>query len=1391
MWVIVLILIEVYNSEYDNDYIIEVVIPSIEKQKRIVSTLTPVDDKIAINQRINNNFDFKKSFSTFVVNSFHGCLFNMRKIILFILFFISISGYAQSHKYLGMESGLSSRKVYSIQKDKIGYMWFLTHEGIDRYDGKEFKHYTLSYEGKELSSLQDLNWLHVDSNGILWEISKRGRIFKYDISHDAFNLAYTLPEENKADDPIPITYSFIDEKDQIWMCSDNIIYLFDTHTQESHAIPNTMGSITSIAQYHPMHFLVGTTEKIFIIKAEDKNLSIIPNEKLSNNSYEVNDLFYDPVSDKLFIGTFQKGIYVYSFKNQEHKKIDTNTADISITRIKPLNSDEILIATDGAGVIKLYVDNYATEPFIVADYNRNNSIGGNVITDIYVDNIGRIWLANYPTGITIWDERYSQHYWYKHAIGYNQSLVNDCVNAVFEDSDGDLWFATNNGISLYETKTDQWKTVFSTFNSTTQNKNHVYFALCEVSPGVMYAGGYSSSIQKINKRNMSATPITFNTANGTQEKQEKHIHSIIKDSQGYIWLGGFSHLRRVHANEKEIVYYPGIDDITSIVEKDDEHLWVGTTKGLFLLEKETRQITKMKTPVESAYIYSLYQAKDNKLYIGTNGSGLIVYDLLKDSYLLFNKTNSALLSNNIYTILSDGRSNIMFSTESGLTRFYPNDNDFHNWTKDQGLKTNDFNSNSGVLRKNDAFVFGGSNGAVEFNKYMQLPREYFSNMIFSEFMLFYQPVYPGAPKSPLKKDINNTEKLNLNYNENIFSLKVSSINYDYPSNILYSWKLEGFYNEWKTPSKDNIIRFTNLSPGEYTLRVRAISNENRRIMEERSMKITIKPPFTRTKWAFILYIILLGFAGSFIVRLLYLKKQRKVSEEKLRFFINTAHDIRTPLTLIKAPLEELKTKEQLSREGLINMSTAIRNVNVLLRMSNNLINFEQTNLYSSELYISEYELNSFMTEIIKSFQSYADAKGINFTYDSSFHYLNVWFDKQKMDSVVRNIISNALKYTLNDGEVHIYAEEKGNHWSIEVKDTGIGIPSKEQKKLFNEHFRGSNVINSKISGSGIGMVLTQRFVKFHKGKIALTSVEGKGTTIKITFAKGYNHYNKVHLASFTPNTNQDEEFDTPTNDITPIISKPQGQRILIVEDNDELRSYLKRTLSEEYIAQTSENGKEALAIIREYKPDLVISDIMMPEMRGDELCAMLKTDIETSHIPVVLLTALNDDKSILKGLQTGADEYVIKPFNIGILKASIANLLSNRAILRNKYASLDLKGVEEESCTNCSTNIDWKFIAEIKEHVEENMEDPTFNIDTLCALMNMSRTSFYNKIKVLTDMAPADYVRLIKLKKAAELLKEGNHTVTEVAEMTGFNDAKYFREVFKKYFDVSPSKYKG
>ena len=1318
---------------------------------------------------------------------------SIKRIFLFTVLLLGSSvGRCQIYKYIGLEDGLSNQKIYHIQKDRRGYMWFLTQEGIDRYDGKRIKHYNFSDDSMKLDSRIALNWLYMDSKDVLWVIGQKGRVFQYDSQHDKFELAYVHPELVRNKSQAFLNYGYLDKNDRIWLCYKDSIAWYDIRTGNTLHMPTPINSeIAAIEQTDDNHFFIGTVNGLFYAEVEKGRLNRMSDKAVESIRTSVHELYYHAVSKQLFVGNYKEGILVYDV-GKTGKIIPCQLPNnVEINRIVALNDHELLVATGGRGVYKLDVNTCMSEPYITADYNSYNGMNGNNINDIYVDEEERIWLANYPTGITIRNNRYGSYDLIRHSIGNSLSLVNDQVHDVLEDSDGDLWFATSNGISLYQTDTKEWQSFLSSFESVPDNENHIFLTLCEVSPGVIWAGGFMSGICKIEKRKgFKIGHIAPATIAGVRPDQ--YIFDIKKDSDGDVWSGGYYHLKRINLETGSVRLYPGVSSITTILEKNVRQMWIGTRMGLYRLDKKSGDYQYVNLPVESPYICSLYQRDGNVLYIGTRGAGLLVYDIGKKKFIHQYRTdNCALISDNIYTILPRQDGSLLMGTENGITIYSPSKHTFRNWTREQGLMSVNFNVGSATTYSKNTLVFGGNNGAVRFPIDIQIPEPHYSRLLLRDFMIAYHPVYPGDEGSPLEKDIDETDRLELTYRQNSFSLDVVSINYDYPSNILYSWKIDGFHKEWSRPSLDNRIVVRNLPPGSYTLQIRAISNEEKyKTYETRNIQIVITPPAWASVWAMAGYAILLVLVMAVIFRIITLHKQKKVSDEKTRFFINTAHDIRTPLTLIKAPLEEAIENRMVNEQALPHMNTALKNVNALLQLTTNLINFERVDVYSSTLYISEYELNSYMDNICATFRKYAELKHVDFIYESNFDYLNVWFDSDKMGSILKNVLSNALKYTPEGGSIRIYAREEGNSWSIEVKDTGIGIPSCEQKKLFRNCFRGSNVINLKVTGSGIGLMLVYKLVRLHKGRIQIQSTEHQGTCVLVVFPKGNSHLHKVKLISpRTPYECPEAIMPGGASGLPSVeISQERSlQRVLIVEDNDDLRNYLIDMFKTDYYTQSCPNGKEALAIIREFNPVLVISDIMMPELGGDKLCSTIKGDLETSHIPVILLTALGDGKNMLEGLAIGADAYITKPFSVGILKATVKNILTNRALLRQFYNCIEDK--EQNLPVNCTGTLDWKFIASVKECIEDNMGSPDFNVDLLSSRHHMSRTSFFNKLKALTGYAPADYIRMIRLQHAAQLLKQGEHTVTEIADMVGFSDAKYFREVFKKYYNVSPSKF--
>ena len=738
----------------------------------------------------------------------------MRGFFLFVLLLINCTvSKGQIYKYIGLEDGLNNQKIYHIQKDRRGYMWFLTQEGIDRYDGKHIKHYNFSDDNMTLDSRIALNWLYMDNRNVLWVIGQKGRIFRYDSQHDKFELAYVHPELIRNKSQAFLNYGYLDKNDRIWLCCKDSITWYDTHTGTvlNMSVP-VNGEITTIEQTDGNHFFIGTGSGLFRAGIEEGKLRLVPDEAVESIA-PVHELYYHAVSKQLFVGNYKEGILIYDMGGTGKIISCQFPNHVEVNQIAALNAHELLVATGGKGVYKLDVNTYMSEPYITADYSSYNGMNGNNINDVYVDEEDRIWLANYPTGITIRNNRYGSYDLIRHSLGNTRSLVNDQVHDVVEDSDGDLWFATSNGISFYQTDTKEWRSFFSSFDPVPNDENHIFLALCEVSPGVMWAGGYTSGIYKIEKK--KGFKVTYlSPAAIAGVRPDQYIYDIKKDSGGDIWSGGYYHLKRINLETKNVRLYPGVSSITTIQEKDGRLMWIGTRMGLYLLDKESGSYQYIDLPVESTYICALYQREDGILYIGTRGAGLLVYDINKKKFIHQYRTdNCALISDNIYTILPRQDESLLMGTETGITIYSPQKHSFRNWTWEQGLMSVNFNAGSATAWNKSTLVFGGNEGAVKFPTNIQIPEPHYSRLLLRDFMIAYHPVYPGDDGSPLKKDIDETDRLELAYGQNTFSLDVASINYDYPSNILYSWKIDGYHKEWSRPSQDNRILVRNLPPG--------------------------------------------------------------------------------------------------------------------------------------------------------------------------------------------------------------------------------------------------------------------------------------------------------------------------------------------------------------------------------------------------------------------------------------------------------------------------------------------------------------------------------------------------------------------------------------------------
>ena len=1295
---------------------------------------------------------------------------------------------AQLFRYLDTHDGLSSRRVISVEKDKRGYMWFLTHEGIDKYNGKQYIHYKLTDGEQTFQQFPNLNLLQTDSHGEVWALGKDGRVFQYNPELDEYILKINIADTIKSNNRLPLTYIRIDNDDNLWMCSKNAQYIYRIPTGDFVRLDSPIKEeITSLAQGNDNQYFIGTNNKVYLATLEGNHLTA-QSDSLLDHFHIIHHLYFHHPTQTLLIGTLMDGFYLY---NRQEAKLEElgRMKDVNINTVIPdgKSKEEVLIATDGNGVYKLNFTTKVLKTFFSVNHHYSNKMNGDIIKDVYQDEEGRIWMAVFPSGITVYSDKYPSYELLKHSQENPNSLVNNQVTYILEDSEGDIWFATSNGVCVYDVHTKKWASMLSSYQQDKDEQNYVFISLCEATPGTILVGGYMSGMYRINKKDMVPHYISPQNEGYTDIRPDKYIRSIYRDEEGYVWAGGYYNLKRIDPKTYAMEHYSMDYPVTYITSRNKDELWIGTINGLYKFNKKLKKIQRVNLSSEIGNINTIYQDGDNVTYIGTSGNGLWVYHNQTEKLENYYNLNSALISNNIYCILpNNNKDELLISTENELVCFKINEKLFLNWTQEQGLLSAKFNTASGVHTQNGTIVFGSDNGVVILRDTVNLPRVFDTKMVFTDFTVHYQKMLPGIEGSPLTKVIDETEEITLSHDQNIFSLDVSSINYDCPSRILYSWKLEGFYDEWTKPSGTHLIRYTNIDPGVYTLRVRSILLDDWHTVEERAIKIIVTPPFSQTIWAMMIYVAIGALLVFAVVRFLWMRKDSNISKEKIQFFINTAHDIRTPLTLIKAPLSDISRNEELSDQARANLQLAIRSTDKLSDLATKLIDFQKEELYTSDINVICCDVNSYVEGFLEQFKPYAEKKNIELTFEGSNDELEAWIDRNKLDSIIHNLVSNALKYTPEGGKIKVRVSHNKSHWFLKIADTGIGISTEDQKKMFKRLFRGDNAVNLQITGTGIGMLQTYKLVKRHKGKISVTSKENEGSIFRLRFPINDRQY-KPHVEHHDEGGQQIPLVEGEALNVSVRKMNVSTASLLIVEDNTDLRNFLAQSLSEEYSVREAGNGQEALDLIKEQQPDLVLSDIMMPVMRGDDLCRVLKNNVETSHIPIILLTALNDRDSIIHGLETKADNYLVKPFDIEILKASIANVLANKELVRQRFSQLNYhtSDIREEVP---GIDLDQEFLIKVTDIVKQHL-DHEFNVDTLCGKLHMSRSSFYNKIKVLTGISPSDFVRQIRMNEAALLLKSRKYTVAEVSDKLGYGDPKYFTDTFKKHYGVTPSAY--
>jgi signal transduction histidine kinase/ligand-binding sensor domain-containing protein/DNA-binding response OmpR family regulator len=1022
---------------------------------------------------------------------------------------------------------------------------------------------------------------------------------------------------------------------------------------------------------------------------------------------------------------------------------------------------------------------------------------------------------------------------YKHDLTSEVSLSKNHVSSVLEDSHGNVWIGYYTmGIDVWNRQTNQIKR----FNYIQGDRNGIgkgtVFALFEDSKGIVWVGTYEGGLQYFDPKTNRFHSLTFNE-NDPYSISGNDVRSITEDGEGNIWIAIHGHgVNRVDRSTlKATRYFADYDNLYNSLGNDwvyvvyaDRHdnIWAGTVFGLSVLYKGAKNFVtynRSNSNLSHDHVRTISEDRNGNLWFGTQ-NGLTRFDPATRNFTIFNQKDG-LPNNMIHGVLDDPWGYLWVSTNNGMSRLDYKEGKTLNFTELDGLQGAEFFTTSCFKGKNGAMYFGGTNGLNVFYPEAVATDSAQVPIAFSKLTLFNRTVSPG--NSILEKSINTDDEITFRADQNVFSISFVGLSFRNAEKIQYAYQLEGFDSEWTYVSNRREVTYTNLDPGTYHFKVKAANASGVWNKSPRTLRIVVLPPFWKTPWAYGVYVFVIsGFLylyrrmniareklkSDMKMKELEAKKTHEIDTLKLKFFTNISHEFKTPLTLINGPVETLLNKnEELTEAKRFEFYNLIhRNSQHLLRLINQLLDMSAIDAGFMKLKVSRGNVVSFCRNIAGAFSYVADTSGVRYEFQSNVVAADVYFDHDKVEKILYNLISNALKHTSSGGKVTVRIAladasrttdtgradsdiaSTGTYVQLEVEDTGVGIPGHMTAKVFERFYQGEN---SARNGTGIGLALTRQLVERHYGSIQLRSEEGKGSCFTVWLPVYRERFTREEIVNVSPtllkkneeSVAKQETFSekllefTRTDVVRPVI--------LIVEDNDDVRKFLRLHLSADYTLYEACGGNEGVEKAIEIVPDLILSDVVMPDGNGFELCERVKSDKRTSHIPVVLLTARDSESNVLEGLNYGAEDYITKPFNMSILKAKVRNLILARQRVQDKfYTDLNFDPVNL-----ASNSIDKNFVNQMIAAIEANLSDENFNPDTLADNLNVSRSQLYKKVKGLTGLSVSIFVRNIRLRKAALLLKTNSFTVSEVAYEVGFSDPGYFTKCFREMYSKSPTEF--
>lgn len=1322
---------------------------------------------------------------------------------------------------LKVEDGLPNNTINAIVQDSLGFIWIGTNDGLCRYDGKSFKYFKESPTDNQTISNNYIQSLFVDKGGDLWIMTDQG-LNRYDPTTEQFKT-YLAQSSNG------LSYNSVTKMIQ---ANDGSYYIgsygggidvfdgndFTQNFNAEDAVPISSNLISDLQLQNEERLWVGTWDSgissIDLVTGDVRNYDFGANSLTLSG--RINSIYLDRFGF-LWISTDQ-GLSVLN-------TVDDTFFRLSESNCKSLVDDDILVGfedsegqlwfgTRNSGIMSvsrksLLANKHSTKFTHYAPNGTDESVNHRSVSSLYEDREGNIWAGTHQGGINIvnpkgetirYYSRFSEETESEHQSVWGVSEGPGQTIWVGTDGEGLLQFdpITNSSIRFLHDPDDPNTISDNAILTATQDSKHNLWL-------GTYAGGISKLMPGTNKFKRYRSDYLPRSINSDD------VRVIFEDSSARIWIGsngGGLQLYHEETDDFEFIQEVGWLDIRAITEDNEGVLWLGTYgNGLLSYDASSKVVTEY--PELSAYnshiIFSLLLGSDNKLWIGSRYKGLLQFDIPSRTIKQFTE-NEGLSNNTIQAIVEDGKENLWISTNDGLNRMDVDSENIVSFKNLSGVQTGQFNQGSGFLSDKGYLVFGGINGLNVFYPEEALKMTSPSKILFTDFKLFNESVKVSNDSiaTVLTSSISEAQELSLAYNENDITINYIALGYPNNQEVKYAYKLANLDQSWNFVGNTTSATYRNLSPGAYTFMVRVVDDAGKLSKHMRSINLIIEPPIWFTWPAILIYILLGGFMIYMAAvyystqvklrnSLFYEKKLRQketdLNQERFRFFTSFSHELRTPLTLILGPINDV-IKSEKNKEKLEKLSMVRRNSNVLLELIDKMLEFRKTETEHNHLELGNYAFDDFVNAIHNNFSFYAEQKGIDFRCNANAP-IELWYDHKKIQLVINNLLSNAFKYTPQNGEITIDIQDKTDWVVLSIEDSGPGIKKKALNSIFDLYFHSDQ--DDVVEGTGIGLALCKKLMELHGGKIKVESQFSKGAKFSIYLHKRKEHYEKMENVEFL-NNNQ-YKISKPF-----VKSSTLGKRIatvehiekddkviLVIDDNQDVVYYVSDILSDQYKIITAQNGKEGVKIALEYIPDLIISDIMMPVMSGTDLCEELKTQSQTSHIPIILLTAKLESENQLKSMNLGADAYITKPFDSQFLKARVENLFSNRLKLIKHY---QLKSHQIKKGETGHDIVENNFLKKLENAVLEHFDGKDISIPELAANLGFSRSSLYRKVKAITGLSINQFARKVRLKQAAKLIDKGEMNVSQVAFEVGFNDMKYFRTCFKEQFGVLPSVYR-